>query len=89
MASDIKNSEHIGSWGATQTWAVVWFFGALFVGVSLTYFLSGTDNFLYKTNAETLDYTKYKNNRKAGTSIPKDSVDSRVFGDLRKAKEGQ
>lgn len=93
MTSEIKDSNkldsgHIGSWGPTQSWAVVWFYGALLVGGSLTYFLSGVDHFLYQTNAETLDYNKYRNNRRSLTSIPRDSVDPRVFGDLRKAKEG-
>lgn len=88
-----KNSNHlgaghIGSWGATQSWAVVWFFGAIIVGSGLTFLLSNIDHYLYNTNAEVLDYEKYRNNRSAFTSVPKEAQDPRALGDLRSAKEG-
>lgn len=92
MASNTNSNQigaqHIGSWGKTQSWAVVWFFGALLVGSSLTYFLSNIDFYLYKTNAETLDYEKYRNNRAAFSAVPKEAQDPRALGDMRTAKEG-
>lgn len=80
MATNSKNN--LDTWSKTQTWAVVWFFSAILFGSCLTFFLSKTDFYLYKNNAETLNYSKYKENRKAGSSISKDSVDSRSFGSL-------
>ncbi len=83
----MANNNDINTWGKTQTWAVIWFFSAITFGSVLTLFLSRTDFFLYKTNAETLNYSKYKENRKANSAISKDSVDRRSFGsfnDIRK-----
>ena len=78
----MSNDGNISSWGKTQKWALVWFFSAIIFGSCLTFFLSSTDMHLYKTNAETLDYTKYRENRKAFSAIPKDSVDVRSFGSV-------
>ena len=77
----------INTWGKTQTWALVWFFSAITFGTCLTFFLSKTDFFLYKTNAETLNYSKYRENRKANSAIPKDSIDKRSFGSLNDVNE--
>lgn len=73
----------IGPWGATQTWAVIWFCAAIAIGSSLTFLFNGIDFFMYSTNAQVLDFDKYSENRKATTSLTTDSLDSRSKGAFR------
>jgi hypothetical protein len=89
MASENENKSTggCGPWGETQNWAVVWFVSAIFLGASLTYFFSNLDFFMYNSNAEVLDFKKYRENRTAFSSIPTDSIDARSLGNLKTAVE--
>ncbi len=75
-----------GEFGPAQRSAVVWFVVTLIGGVLLTARLSGIDAWMYATNAQVLDFEKYKENRAAFTSLASERSDPRSRGDIGSAE---
>ena len=71
--------------GPTQQWAIVWFFGAIAIGAIAAAKFSSIDDFMYKTNAQMLDYNKYTANRVSSTTLMTEEVDPRTMGDFASA----
>lgn len=80
-------SDPCGSFGATQFWAMVWFFSVVAIGAGLAYTLCNTDYYNYATNGEFFDYAAYRDNRSSQTHIPTLADDRRMHGDLGTALE--
>ena len=57
--------------------AIVWFFGAIALGVFVTCKLSAIDKKLYDTKNPYLDMEEYRINREASNSLPSEHIDPR------------
>lgn len=87
MSDSHENIENpCGEFGPTQKWAVVWFFSVILIGIGAVYTLRNTDYYNYKTNGEFFNYSAYRENRSAATSIASDSIDPRSHADLASAR---
>ena len=71
--------------GTTQRWAVVWLLGVLIAGSILVTRLARIDTWMYATNAEFLDYDKYRENRLSQTLIASEGVEPASRGGLNSA----
>ena len=80
--TDHEISDGCAGWGPNQSWAVVWFFAVVLIGIIATLSFSGLDYFLYTTDAEVVDYHAHRVNRLASTAIGSGNKDPRTFGDL-------
>ncbi len=69
-----------GEFGATQRWALVWFFGAIALGSFVTVKLATFDRSYYDTDGYVLDFDVYAENRGAFTSVGTERVDPRSRG---------
>lgn len=67
-----------GEFGATQRAAALWMCVVIIVGLGLTFFLTGVDRKFYDSKGQFLDYSLYKDNRSASTSIGSEQIDERT-----------
>lgn len=70
-----------------QRQAYVWFFCVAIISTVAVYYLSSIDRWMYDTNGHYLDYDKYRENRRASTSLASERVDERRAGDFESAVE--
>ena len=68
--------------GPVQRLALVWFLGAVIVGVGLVYKFAQTDRWMYDHNAQVLDFNAYRENRQAQAGIASEQIDPRRRADL-------
>jgi hypothetical protein len=70
-----------GEFGPVQKSALAWFFSVIAIGVFAVYQLCKIDRHMYDSNAETLDYSAYRDNRLAQVGIRSDLIDPRSHAD--------
>ena len=79
MGSTIsKGEDPCGAFGPDQKRAMIWFFAVLIGGICLVFKLSNIDKWMYTTGGDLLNYTDYRENRLAATSIGSEKIDPRV-----------
>ena len=82
--ADEKNTEiqdPCAEFGPRQRAALTWFVAVLVLGSLAVTYLAGIDRWMYDNNAEMLDWTKYKENRQAFSSVASERSDPRSRGD--------
>ena len=86
MAHDCKHDREIenpcGTFGPDQRSALVWFLVVVIGGFCFVSYLCRVDAWMWINNAEVLNYTDYRHNRVASTTVGAERKDPRTFGDL-------
>jgi len=90
MGSSVNNNEFIEDPFAnadeyqkrSDKWAFIWFFSVLIIGTITVCTFKTIDRKMYDTNAETLNYRDYKQNRKTFTKIGTERSDARAHANL-------
>ena len=71
----------------SDRWAFIWFFSVLIIGTIAVCTFKKIDRKMYDTNAETLNYRDYKQNRKAFSKIGTERSDARAHANLSTVSE--
>ncbi|MCC6220101.1 MAG: hypothetical protein IT291_02560 [Deltaproteobacteria bacterium] len=73
-----KTEDPCADFGAIQRNAVIWFIACIAIGIFICVKCANIDSWMYHSNAETLDYSAYRENRLATFTLPSEATDKRT-----------